>query len=83
MHGDSPGGPVVKNPPSSAGGEGLIPDQGTKIPDAPQVKKKKKNQNIKQKQYFNKFSKDFKTYALNLQDMTAFEEGKRWEWEDR
>ena len=41
MHGDSPGGPVVKNPPSSAGGEGLIPDQGTKIPDAPQVKKKK------------------------------------------
>ena len=42
MHGDSLGGPVVKNPPSNAGGEGLIPDQGTKIPDAPQVKKKKK-----------------------------------------
>ena len=27
-----PGGPVVKNPPSSAGTMGLIPGQGTKIP---------------------------------------------------
>ena len=27
-----PGGPVVKNPPSSAGGEGLIPGWGTEIP---------------------------------------------------
>ena len=29
---DYPGGPVVKNPPSSAGDMGSIPGQGTKIP---------------------------------------------------
>ena len=29
---DFPGGPVVKNPPSNAVDEGLIPGQGTKIP---------------------------------------------------
>ena len=32
--GDFPGGPVVKNPPSNADGEGLIPGRGTKIPHA-------------------------------------------------
>ena len=31
---DFPGGPVVKNPPSNAGGPGSIPGQGTKIPHA-------------------------------------------------
>ena len=31
---DFPGGPVVKNLPSSAGDAGLIPGQGTKIPRA-------------------------------------------------
>ena len=31
---DSPGGPVVKNPPSSAGDVGSIPGLGTKIPCA-------------------------------------------------
>ena len=31
---DFPGGPVVKNPPSNAGDEGLIPGPGTKIPHA-------------------------------------------------
>ena len=31
---DSPGGPVLKNPPCNAGDKGLIPDQGTKIPRA-------------------------------------------------
>ena len=31
---DFPGGPVVKNLPSNAGDAGLIPDQGTKIPQA-------------------------------------------------
>ena len=34
MYWDFPGGPVVKNPPSSAGNAGLIPGQGTKIPHA-------------------------------------------------
>ena len=31
---DSPGGPVVKNPPSNAGDAGSIPGRGTKIPHA-------------------------------------------------
>ena len=31
---DFPAGPVVKNPPSSAGNVGLIPNQGTEIPHA-------------------------------------------------
>ena len=31
---NSPGGPVVKNPPSNAGVTGLITDRGTKIPHA-------------------------------------------------
>ena len=54
---DFPGGPVVKISSSSAAGVGLIPFQGTKIPHALQPKKSK---NIKQKQYCNKFNKDFK-----------------------
>ena len=29
-----PGCPVVENPPPNAGDEGLIPDQGTKIPQS-------------------------------------------------
>ena len=31
---DFPGGPVVRNPPYSAGDTGSIPGQGTKIPHA-------------------------------------------------
>ena len=38
---------------SNVEGEGLIPGQRAKIPQA--------NRNIKQKQYCNKFSKNFKT----------------------
>ena len=53
---DFPGGPVVKTSPSSAGGAGSIPGQGAKIPHASQPG----NQKVKQKQYCNKFNKDFK-----------------------
>ena len=53
---DFPEGPVVKTSPSNAGGAGSIPGQGDKIPHA----LRPKNQNIKQKQYCNKFTKDFK-----------------------
>ena len=53
---DFPGGPVVKALPSNAGGTGLIPGQEAKTPHASGPKK----QNIKQKQYCNKFNKDFK-----------------------
>ena len=41
---------------SKAGGVGLIPRRGAKIPHALQPK----NQNIKQKQSCNKFNKSFK-----------------------
>ena len=54
--GDFPGGPVVKTSPSNAGGTGLIPSWGAKIPLASQPN----NQNIKRKQYCKKFNEDFK-----------------------
>ena len=50
--GDSPAGPVVKTLPSSVGGAGSIPDGGAKIPHAFWPR----NENIKQKQYHNKFT---------------------------
>ena len=53
---DFPGRPVVKTSPSSAGGSGSIPGRGAKILRATPGK----NQNINQKQYCNKFNKDFK-----------------------
>ena len=53
---DFPSGPVVKASPSSAGGAGLIPGWGARIPHVSWPK----DQNIKQKQYGNKFSEDFK-----------------------
>ena len=53
---DFPGGPVVKTSPSNAGGASLIPGWGAKIPHASGSKK----QNIRQKQYCNKFNKHFK-----------------------
>ena len=53
---DFPGSPVVKTSPSNAGGAGLIPGQGTKVPQA----SRPKNQNMKQKQYCKKFNKDLK-----------------------
>ena len=54
---DLPGSPVVETSPSNARGAGSIPGQGAKIPHASQHMPK--NQNIKQKQYCNKLSKDF------------------------
>ena len=54
--GDLPGGPVVKTSPFNAGCEGSFPGWGTKIPHASWTK----NKYIKQKQYCNKFNKDFK-----------------------
>ena len=53
---DFPGSPAVKTLPSNAGGEGSIPGWEAKIPHASWPK----NQSIKQKQYCNKFNKDFK-----------------------
>ena len=47
---------MVKTWPSNAGGAGSISGWGAKIPHAPWPK----NQNIKHKQYCNKFNTDFK-----------------------
>ena len=47
---------MVGTSPSDAGGVGLIPGRGAEIPHA----LRPKNQNIKQKQYCNRFNKDFK-----------------------
>ena len=47
---------MVETLPSNAGGAASIPGRGAKIPHA----SRPKNQNIKQKQYCNKFKKDFK-----------------------
>ena len=47
---------MVKTSPSNAGGARLITAQGAKIPHALWPE----NQNMKQKQYCNKFNKDFK-----------------------
>ena len=44
--------------PSNAGGGGLILDWGAKIPHASQSE----NRNMKQKQYCNKFNKDFQIW---------------------
>ena len=46
-----PGDPAVKTSSPSAGGKGLIPHA---------VEQPKKKQNIKQREYCNKFNKDFK-----------------------
>ena len=69
---------MVKTSPFSAAGAGLIPNQGAKIPHASQSK----NQNIKQKQYCNKFSKDFKNgphpkkKILKKKRVTGLEKGQ-------
>ena len=52
---DFPSGPAVKTLPSIAEDMGLIPGWGPKIPHALGPK----HQNKKQKQYSNKFIKDF------------------------
>ena len=57
---DFPGSAVVKTPPSNARGAGSIPGWRAQIPHASGLK----IQNIKQKQYCNKFNKDFKNGPL-------------------
>ena len=61
---DFPGGPVVRNLPPNEGGVGSSPGQKAKIPGASGPKK----QNIKQKQYCNKFSKDKKRSTSRTAD---------------
>ena len=58
--GNFPGGLVVKISISNAGSAGSILSKGTRVPHASWPK----TQNIKQKQYCNKFNKDFKNDLL-------------------
>ena len=51
---------MVKTSPSNAEGVGSIPGRGARTPHALEPK----NQNIKQKQYCNKFNKDFKNVHI-------------------
>ena len=67
MSRDFPGGPVAKTSPSNAGSAGSIPGHGAKIPHA----SRPKNQHIKQKQYCNKFNKDFKN-GPHQEKLTAY-----------
>ena len=48
---------MVKTLPSNAGNTDSIPGWGSEIPHASWTK----NQNVKQKEYCNKFNEDFKT----------------------
>lgn len=51
---------MVKISSSNAGGVGSVPSWGAKIPHDLWPK----SQNVKQKQYYNKFSKDFKNVHI-------------------
>ena len=57
--GGFPGSPVVKILPPNAGGAGLIPGRGARIPHASWMK----NQSMKQKQHCNKNIKKKKNLA--------------------
>ena len=72
---DFPGGPVVKTSPSNAGVAGSISGQGAKIPHAPRPK----NQNVKQKQYCNKFDKDLKIVHIKKKKKKK-KRGEKMEW---
>ena len=61
---------MVKASASSTGGGGSMPDPGAKIPYASWPKK----QNIKQKQYCNKFNKKFKN--VHIKNKKIKDEGR-------
>ena len=72
MKWDFPRGSVVKTMPPNAGGAGSIPDWGAKIPHGSWPK----NQNINQKQYCNKFNKDFNDGAHKKKSLKKIENFK-------
>ena len=59
LYGDFSGCPVVKTLSYNAGSAGSISGRGAEIPHASRPETRPENQNIKQKQYCNKFNKDF------------------------
>ena len=60
--GDFLGGPVVKTSSANAGDAGSIPGQGVLRSHMP------KNQNIKEKQYCNKFSKELQKLSTSKKE---------------
>ena len=72
--GEFSGSPLVETSSSNAGGLGSIPGQGVKIPHSSWPKK----QNIKQKQYCNKFNKDFKNNPHQKKKKTKWPLKKKW-----
>ena len=66
---------MVKILPSSAEGAGSIPGQGAKIPHTLGPK----NQNIKQKQYCNKFSLNFKMIHIKKKILKKKKQ-QLWYW---
>ena len=69
---DFPGGPVVKTLPSNAGGVGSIPGWGA-CSFLATCLMAKNPKNIKQKQYCNKFNKDFENgpHQTNLNKISV------------
>ena len=67
------GGPVVNTSPSNAEGVGLILGRGAKIPCAswPKI------QNIQQKQYYNKFNKNFNNGPHQKKNLKKNKKSKR------
>jgi len=78
LYGDFSGCPVVKTLSYNAGSAGSISGRGAEIPHA----SRPENQNIKQKQFCNKFNKDFengphqKKKNLKKNTMYAINRGK-------
>jgi hypothetical protein len=67
-NGDFPGSPVVKTSSSNSGHESSIPGWEARTPNVSWAK----NQNIKQKQYCNRFSRDFKSGPHHLMANVMF-----------
>ena len=68
---------MVKALPSNAGGLGSIPGRGVNIPHA----SRPKNQNRRQKQYCNKFNKDFKNGPHTKKILKKKKKKERSLWE--
>ena len=66
--GDFPGGSVTGTSPSNTEGVGLIPSPGAGIPRAGWPK----NQNIKHKQYSNKFNIRFQKWSTSRKKVLKF-----------
>ena len=67
---------MVKTLPFNGEGAVLIPAQRAKIPRAPSPK----SQNMKQKQYYNKFNKDFKKRLVYIKNREKESLMRGYQW---